>query len=100
MSHCDELRLARCRAVSSPAGCRRSLRLGLRRYYSTDEEAAQLAAALRVPLDNRLAKRLTTPSRLRRAAPCPVGWSEADPLILRGAPIPPRMTAVVLVLFV
>jgi hypothetical protein len=74
--------------------------LGLRRYYSTDEEAAQLAAALRVPLDNRLANSLTTPSRLRRAIPGAVGWSEAHPFMLTGLLIPPSMAAIVFVIWV
>jgi hypothetical protein len=68
--------------------------LGLRRYYSTDEEAGQLAAALRVPLDNTLASSLTTPSRLRRTIPGAVSWSEAHPVLMTIVLIPPILVAV------
>jgi hypothetical protein len=74
--------------------------LGLRRYYSTDEEAARLAAALRVPLDNRLANSLTTPSRLRRTIPGAVGWFEAHPFMLTGLLIPPSMAAIAFFIWV
>lgn len=53
--------------------------LGLRRYYATDEEAAQLAAALRVPFDPKLATRLTSASQLRRTIPGAASWPEAHP---------------------
>jgi hypothetical protein len=68
--------------------------LGLPRYYSTDEEAAQLATALRVPLDNKLASSLTTPPRLRRTIPGAVGWSEAHPVLMTIVLIPPILVAV------
>jgi hypothetical protein len=68
--------------------------LGLRRYYSTDEEAVQLAAALRVPIDNKLAGSLTTPSRLRRTIPGAVSWSEAHPFLTTIVLIPPILVAV------
>ena len=100
MSHCDELRLARCRAVSSPAGCRRSLRLGLRRYYSTDEEAAQLAATLRVPLDTKLGSGLASASRLRKTIPGAVSWPEAHPYPVIGALILPMLAIVSLIVWV
>jgi hypothetical protein len=74
--------------------------LGLPRYYSTDEEAAQLATALRVPLDNKLASRLTTPPRLRRTIPGAVGWSEAHPVLMTIALIPPILVAVGLFVWV
>lgn len=67
--------------------------LGLPRYYSTDEEAAQLAAALRVPLDNKLPSSLTTPSRLRRTVPGAVSWSEAHPFVMTIVLIPPILGA-------
>jgi hypothetical protein len=54
-------------------------RLELRRYYATDEEAAQLAAALRVPFDPKLATRLTSASQLRRTIPGAASWPEAHP---------------------
>jgi uncharacterized membrane protein len=68
--------------------------LGLPRYYSTDEEAAQLATALRVPLDNKLVSSLTTPPRLRRTIPGAVGWSEAHPVLMTMVLIPPILVAV------
>jgi hypothetical protein len=74
--------------------------LGLRRYYSTDEEAAQLAAVLRVPLDNKLARSLTTPSRLRRTIPGAVSWSEAHPFLMTLVLIPPILVAVGLFVWV
>jgi hypothetical protein len=74
--------------------------LGLPRYYSTDEEAAQLATALRVPLDNKLASSLTTPPRLRRTIPGAVGWSEAHPVLMTIVLIPPILVAVGLFVWV
>ncbi|HKV30502.1 MAG TPA: hypothetical protein VJT14_05750 [Candidatus Dormibacteraeota bacterium] len=56
--------------------------LALPRYYSTEGEATQFAAALRVPLDNELRSSLTTPSRLRRTVPGAVSWSEAHPFLM------------------
>src|SRR5216683_3009611 len=55
--------------------------LGVRRYYPTDDEAVQVAGALRVPLDMNLASRLTSASRLRRTVPGAVSWVEAHPYL-------------------
>jgi hypothetical protein len=55
--------------------------LGVRRYYPTDDEAVQLAGALRVPLDMNLASRLASASRLRRTVPGAVSWVEANPYL-------------------
>jgi hypothetical protein len=74
--------------------------LGLRRYYPTDEEAVQLAAVLRVPLDMNLAKRLTSASRLRRTIPAAVSWSEAHPILMSVLVTPPVLLVIVLFIWV
>ena len=55
--------------------------LGLRQYYPTDDDAVQLAAALRVPFEMNLASRLTSATRLRRTIPGAVSWPEAHPYL-------------------
>jgi len=74
--------------------------LGLRRYYPTDDEAVQLAAVLRVPLDMNLAKRLTSASRLRRTIPAAVSWSEAHPILMSVLVTPPVLVVIVLFIWV
>ncbi len=61
------------------AGGRCLLRVS--RYYPTDDEAAQLAGALRVPLNMNLASRLTSASHLRQTIPGAVTWVEAHPYL-------------------
>jgi len=63
--------------------------LGLKRYYPTDEEAAQVAAALRVPQDTTWTARLTTLSLLRRTIPGAVSWPEAHPYVTALVLLPP-----------
>ena len=70
--------------------------LGLPRYYPTEDETAQLAAALRVPLDAKLATRLTASSRLRRAIPGAVSWPEAHPWLVSFALFVPIFVAICL----
>ncbi len=55
--------------------------LGLRRYYPTDDETVQVAAALRVPFDVNPASRHTSAIRLRRTIPGAVSWPEAHPYL-------------------
>ena len=55
--------------------------LGLRRYYPTDDDVVQVAAALRVPFDMNPARRLTSATRLRRTIPGAVSWPEAHPYL-------------------
>jgi hypothetical protein len=74
--------------------------LGLRRYYSTDEEAVQLAAALRVPLDMKPASRLTNASKLRRNIPGAVSWTEAHPYVTMLALTLPMLALASLVVWV
>jgi uncharacterized membrane protein len=74
--------------------------LSLRRYYSTDEEAVQLAAALQVPLDMNPASRLTKASHLRRNVPGAVSWSEAHPYVTMLALILPMLALASLVVWV
>jgi hypothetical protein len=74
--------------------------LSLRRYYPTDEEAVQLAAVLRVPLDMNLAKRLTSAARLRRTIPGAVSWSEAHPILMSVLVTPPVLVLIVLFIWV
>ena len=74
--------------------------MSLRRYYPTDEEAVQLAAVLRVPLDMNLAKRLTSASRLRRTIPAGVSWSEAHPILMSVLVTPPVLVLIVLFIWV
>jgi hypothetical protein len=71
--------------------------LGVRRYYPTDHEAAQLAGALRVPLDMNLASRLTSASRLRRTIPGAVSWPEAHPYLTMLGLVLPMLVVVSLV---
>ena len=74
--------------------------LSLRRYYPTDEEAVQLAAVLRVPLDMNLGKRLTSAARLRRTIPAAVSWSEAHPILMSVLVTPPVLVLIVLFIWV
>ena len=74
--------------------------LGVRRYYPTDDEAAQLAGALRVPLDLNLASRLTSASRLRRMVPGAVSWVEAHPYLTMLGLILPMLVLASLVVWV
>ena len=55
--------------------------LGLRRFYPSDDDVVQVAAALRVPFDVNLATRLTNATRLRRTTPGAVSWPEAHPYL-------------------
>jgi hypothetical protein len=73
--------------------------VGLRRYYSTDDDAAQLAAALRVPLQAD-ARRRTTASEVRRTMPGAVSWPEAHPNLFGALMVPPILVAVVLFVWV
>jgi hypothetical protein len=54
--------------------------LRLTRYYSTDDDAAQLAAALGVSMPAN-ARRLVRSGRLRRTIPGAVTWPEAHPYL-------------------
>jgi hypothetical protein len=74
--------------------------LRLKSYYPTEEEAARLAAALRVPLDAKTAARITTPSQLRRAIPGAVSWPEAHPYLVSLAMVVPVFVAVCLFVWV
>ena len=74
--------------------------LGLKSYYPTEEEAARLAAALRVPLDAKTAARITTPSQLRRVIPGAVSWPEAHPYLVSLAMVIPVFVAVCLFVWV
>jgi len=67
--------------------------LRLTRYYPTDDDAAQLAAALRVPLPAN-ASRTTRASRLRRTIPGAVSWPEAHPYLTSLVLAPPILVAV------
>jgi len=73
--------------------------LGLRRYYSTDDDAAQLAAALRIPL-KASASRPTTASEVRRTIPGAASWPEAHPNLLGILLVPPILGAIVLLVWV
>jgi hypothetical protein len=73
--------------------------LRLQRYYSTDEEAAQLAAALRVPLDTKLGRGLASASEVRKTTPGAVSWPEAHPYLATLAMIPPLLVLVSLVVW-
>ena len=74
--------------------------LRLRHYYSTDEEAAQLAATLRVPLDTKLTGRLASASRLRKTIPGAVSWPEAHPYPVMAALTLPMLALVSLIVWV
>ncbi len=74
--------------------------LRLPRYYSTDEEAAQLAASLRVPLDAKLGSGFASASRLRKTIPGAVSWAEAHPDLLTAALILPMLALVSLIVWV
>jgi hypothetical protein len=67
--------------------------LRLMRYYPTDDDAAQLAAALRVPLPAN-SSRHTTASRLRRTIPGAVSWTEAHPYLTSLVLAPPILAAI------
>jgi hypothetical protein len=67
--------------------------LRLTRYYPTDDDATQLAAALRVPLPAD-AHRITSATRLRRAIPGAVSWPEAHPYLTSLVLAPPMLVAV------
>ncbi len=64
----------------------------LTRYYPTDDDAAQLAAALRVPLQAD-SSRSTTASQLRRTIPGAVSWPEAHPYLASLVLLPPILVA-------
>lgn len=74
--------------------------MGLTRYYPTDEEVAQVAAALGVPLDAKASLPLTTPARLRRDIPGAVSWPEAHPYVIALLLLPPILVAVGLFVWV
>jgi hypothetical protein len=74
--------------------------MGLKRYYPTDVEVAQVAGALRVPLDGRASLPFTTTARLRRDVPGSVSWPEAHPFILALLLIPSILAATVGLIFV
>lgn len=65
----------------------------LKRYYPTADDAAQLAAALRVPLPADSSGH-TTVSRLRRTIPGAVSWTEAHPYLTSLVLAPPILAAV------
>jgi hypothetical protein len=67
--------------------------LRLTRYYPTDDDAAQLAAALRVTLPADAGRR-TTAGRLGRAIPGSTSWPEAHPILTTILLIPPILAAV------
>jgi len=67
--------------------------LRLVRYYSTEADAAQFAAALRVPVPAN-SSRPTTASRLRRTIPGAVSWTEAHPYLTTLVLAPPILVAV------
>jgi len=67
--------------------------LRLTRYYPTEDDAAQLAAALRVPLQVN-ARRITSASRLRRTIPGAVSWPEAHPYLTSLVLAPPILLVV------
>jgi hypothetical protein len=69
-----------------------------RHYYSTDEEAAQLAATLHVRLDT-LASGLASASRLRKTIPGAVSWPEAHPYPVMVALILPMLALVSLIVW-
>lgn len=62
--------------------------LGLNRYWPTNDDAAQLAASLRVPLPVDSSRR-TTASRLRRTIPGSVSWIEGHPFLASLVLLPP-----------
>ena len=66
--------------------------MGLKRYYPTDDDAAQLVAALRVPLPANSGRR-TTASQLRRTIPGGVSWIEAHPYLTSLVLLPPILVA-------
>jgi hypothetical protein len=74
--------------------------ISLRHYYQTDEEAAQVAAALRVPLDTRLFPPVRTPTQLRRDIPGAVRWPEAHPYLVSLLLLLPIFVAVCLFVWV
>src|ERR1700694_1639249 len=65
----------------------------LTRYYPADDDAAQLEAALRVPLQAD-SSRPTTDSRLRRTIPGAASWTEAHPYLMSLVLPPPILVAV------
>lgn len=69
--------------------------LRLTRYYPTEDDAAQLAAALRVQLQAN-ARRITSASRLRRTIPGAVSWPEAHPYLTSLVLAPPILVVVAL----
>ena len=66
--------------------------MGLKRYYPTDDDAAQLVAALRVPLPAD-SNRRTTASQVRRTIPGGVSWIEAHPYLTSLVLLPPILVA-------
>jgi hypothetical protein len=74
--------------------------LGLRRYYPTDDEAVQVAAALRAPFDMNRANRLTSAARLRQTIPGAVSWPEAHPYLTMLGLILPMLVLASLVAWV
>jgi hypothetical protein len=68
-------------------------RLRLTRYYSTDDDAAQLAAALGVSMPAN-ARRLVRSGRLRRTIPGAVSWPEAHPYLTSLMLLPPSLLAI------
>lgn len=67
--------------------------LRLMRYYPNDDDAAELAAALRVPLPTG-SSRHTTASRLRRTIPGAASWTEAHPYLTSLVLAPPILAAI------
>jgi hypothetical protein len=73
--------------------------LGLTRYWPTNDEAALLAAALRVPLPTD-SSRPTTASRLRRTIPGSVSWIEGHPYLASLVLLPPILAGAGLFIWV
>jgi hypothetical protein len=72
--------------------------LRLTRYYPTEGDIAQLAAALGVPLPPD-AGRFASASRLRRTIPGAASWVEAHPYLTSLVLLPPILAAIVLFVF-
>jgi hypothetical protein len=66
--------------------------LRLTRYYSTDDDAAQLAAALGVSVTVDSSRHITA-ARLRRTIPGAASWTEAHPYLTSLVLLPPILIA-------
>lgn len=67
--------------------------LSLKRYYPSNDDVAQLAAALRVRLDAKRSRPMLA-SHLQREIPGAVSWPEAHPFLMLLALLPPILAAV------